>query len=143
MGTLAHALEGFFTGHGLALATDQSERLAAGRRERGIDAVPKDLRPAVEAFAAFMMRSRDRALRAGTRPRTDNTVEAALAIVRDLAQFLHGHRGKQDWALLTSTTWKPSSPTSPRPASADWSCSDSSSASPVSRRSCSSTPPAA
>jgi hypothetical protein len=99
MGTLAHALEGFFTGHGLALATDQSERLAPGRRQRRIDAVPKDLRPAVEAFAAFMMRSRDRALRAGTRPRTDNTVEAALAIVRDLAQFLHGHRGKQDWAL--------------------------------------------
>lgn len=46
-----------------------------------------------------MMRSRERARRAGTRPRSDATVETALAIMRDLARFLAGERGKQDWAL--------------------------------------------
>jgi hypothetical protein len=34
-----------------------------------------------------------------SRPRTDHTVETTLAIVRDLARFLTGQRGKQDWAL--------------------------------------------
>jgi integrase len=71
MGSLARALQDYFTEQGLALPTDQAERLAA----------------------------RQRARRAGTRPRTDHTVETALAIVRDLAQFLAGRRGKQDWAL--------------------------------------------
>ncbi|WP_223243923.1 hypothetical protein [Streptomyces sp. CBMA156] len=99
MGTLARALETFFTMHGLAMVTDQAERLAAGRRRRRIDAVPQDLRPPVQAIADFMMHSRERARRAGTRPRSDATVEAALAIVRDLARFLAGHRGKHDWAL--------------------------------------------
>lgn len=41
MGSLARALESFFTGHGMAMATDQAERLAAGRRQRRIDAVPE------------------------------------------------------------------------------------------------------
>lgn len=57
MGSLARALETFFTGHGMAMATDQAERLAAGRRQHRIDAVPESLRPSVEAFAAFMMHS--------------------------------------------------------------------------------------
>ncbi|MFF4232400.1 hypothetical protein [Streptomyces sp. NPDC001820] len=30
-------------------------------------------------------------------PRTDSTIEAALAIVRDLARFLTSTRDKQDW----------------------------------------------
>jgi site-specific recombinase XerD len=46
-----------------------------------------------------MLAVRQRALRAGTRPRTDHTIETALAIVRDLARFLASRRGKQDWAL--------------------------------------------
>jgi len=99
MGSLARALETFFTSHGMAMATDQAERLAAGRRQRRIDAIPEPLRPAVDAFADFMLRSRERARRAGTRPRSDGTIEAALAIMRDLARFLAGERGKQDWAL--------------------------------------------
>ncbi|MDX2557923.1 hypothetical protein [Streptomyces stelliscabiei] len=99
MGSLARALEAFFTGHSMAMATDQAERLAAGRRQRRIDAVPEPLRTMVDAFADFMLRSRERARRAGTRPRSDGTVEAALAIMRDLARFLAGERGKQDWAL--------------------------------------------
>ncbi|MYZ34160.1 site-specific integrase, partial [Streptomyces sp. SID4917] len=72
---------------------------AAGRRQRRIDAVPEPLRPSVDEFAVFMLRSRERARRAGTRPRSDATVEAALAILRDLARFLAGERDKQDWAL--------------------------------------------
>jgi hypothetical protein len=100
MGTLARALEDFFTNHGLAIPTDQAERLAAGRRQRRIDATPASLRPAVEAFGAWMLRARQRARRAGTRPRTDATMEAALATVRDLAGFLAAVRGKLDWALV-------------------------------------------
>ncbi|HEY8983721.1 MAG TPA: integrase [Streptomyces sp.] len=99
MGSLARALATFFTGHGMAMATDQAERLAAGRRQRRIDAVPETLRSAVDAFADFMMRSRERARRAGTRPRSDGTNEAALATMRDLARFLASECGKQDWAL--------------------------------------------
>jgi site-specific recombinase XerC len=100
MGTLARALEDFFTDHGLAIPTDQAERLAAGRRRRRIDATPTPLRPAVAAFAAWMPRARQRARRAGTRPRTDATIEAALATMRDLASFLAAVRGKRDWALV-------------------------------------------
>ncbi|MFE3202354.1 tyrosine-type recombinase/integrase [Embleya sp. NPDC059237] len=99
MGSLARALETFFTTRRLALPTDQEEKLATGRRRRRLDAVPEPLRPLVEDFATFILRSRDRARRAGTKPRTDNTIEAALAIVRDLAQAL-AKRGKNDWALV-------------------------------------------
>ncbi|MFF6983715.1 hypothetical protein ACFZAV_40050 [Streptomyces sp. NPDC008343] len=53
----------------------------------------------MEAFSYFMIRSRERSRRAGTLPRTDGTIEAALAIVRDLALFLASERGKEDWAL--------------------------------------------
>lgn len=100
MGSLARALEGFFTTRGLALPTDQAERLAAGRRQRRIDAVPEPLRPTAEAFSTFMLRSRERALRAGTKPRTDQTIDAALATVRDLGRFIDIDLGKRDWALV-------------------------------------------
>ena len=99
MGSLARALEGYFTAEGLALPTDQAERLAAGRRQRRLNAVPAPLRPAVARFCEHMLTARQRARRAGTRPRTDHTIETALAIVRDLARFLAGRRAKQDWAL--------------------------------------------
>jgi hypothetical protein len=46
-----------------------------------------------------MLTARQRARRARTRPRTDHTIETALAIVRDLARFLADQRGKLDWAL--------------------------------------------
>jgi site-specific recombinase XerD len=99
MGSLARALQDYFTEQGLALPTDQAGRLAAGRRQRRLDAVPAPLRPAAARFCEHMLAARQRARRAGTRPRTDHTVETALAIVRDLAQFLAARRGKQDWAL--------------------------------------------
>lgn len=50
-----------------------------------------------------MVNARERARRAGTRPRTDRTIETALAVVRDLACFLDSQRGKQDWALVDVT----------------------------------------
>jgi site-specific recombinase XerD len=100
MGSLARALEDFFAEHHLALPTDQADRLAAGRRQRRIDATPASLRPAVEAFGVSMLQARERARRAGTRPRTDHTIEKALAAMRDLARFLEAERGKQDWALV-------------------------------------------
>jgi site-specific recombinase XerD len=99
MGPLARSLETFFTEHGLALPTDHAEQLAAGRRQRRIDAVPGPLRPAVAGFADSMLAARARARRAGTRPRSDHTIETALATMRDLALFLEAERGKRDWAL--------------------------------------------
>jgi integrase len=99
MGPLARSLETFFTEHGLALPTDHAEQLAAGRRQRRVDAVSGPLRPAVAGFAGSMLAARARARRAGTRPRSDHTIETALAIMRDLALFLDAKHGKQDWAL--------------------------------------------
>ncbi|MER6062326.1 site-specific integrase [Streptomyces sp. NPDC001792] len=46
------------------------------------------------------MRAQDRARRAGTRPRSNHTLETALATLRDLAVLLVDHRGKNDWALV-------------------------------------------
>ena len=100
MGTLARGLEDFLTEHGLALPTDQAQRLASGRRQRRINAVPEPLRPAVAAFDAARMHAQHRARRAGTRPRSDQTLETALATMRDLARCLVGDRGKTDWALV-------------------------------------------
>jgi hypothetical protein len=99
MGSFARTLEDFFTLRGLALPSDQAERLAAGRRRRRLGTVPEPLRQAVVAFDASRMRAQDRARRAGTRPRSDHTLETALSITRDLALFLVTHRGKDDWAM--------------------------------------------
>ena len=99
-GTLARALEEFFTARGLALPSSQASQLAAQRRQRCIDAVPGPLRPAVAAFAHACLQARERARRAGTRPRADNTIERRLAITRDMAIFLTA-RGSNDWATTS------------------------------------------
>jgi integrase len=99
MGSLARALQDYFTAEGLALPTDHAEQLATGRRQRRINDVPAPLRPAAARFCEHMLAARARARRAGTKPRTDHTIETALATVRDLARFLATQRGKQDWAL--------------------------------------------
>ena len=99
MGSLARALEDYFTAESLALPTNQAELLAAGRRQRRISEIPAPLRPAVTRFCEHMLTARQRARRAGTKPRTDHTIETALAIIRDLAGFLASRQGKQDWAL--------------------------------------------
>jgi Phage integrase, N-terminal SAM-like domain len=99
IGPLARGLEGFFISRGLALPTDQAEQRAALRRQRRIDPVPAELRPAVPGFEATMISNRERARRSGTRPRTDHTIETALATIRDFACFLDSRRGKHDWAV--------------------------------------------
>lgn len=100
MGSLARSLEDFFTLLGLALPTDQAERLAAGRRQRIIDATPEPLTAGTAGFAEALLRARERARRAGTTPRADSTIEHALGIVRDLARFLCTDRGKEQWSLV-------------------------------------------
>lgn len=97
-GNLARVLEDFFTARGLALPSGQAGRLAATRRQRYVDAVPGPLRPAAAAFAGALLQARERARRAGTRPRSDDTIERALSVVRDMAIFLAAERGKHDWA---------------------------------------------
>lgn len=97
-GTLARVLEDFFTARGLALPSGQAAQLAAARRQRYVDAVPGPLRPAATAFARACLQARERARRAGTRPRSDDTIERRLSIVRDMAIFLAAERGKHDWA---------------------------------------------
>ncbi len=99
-GPLARTLEDFFVEHQLAFGLDQPARLAAGRRRRRVDATPEPLRPAVVLFCDHLVRSRERAIRAGTRPRSDSTIEQNLAIARDFAVFLVTERAKTDWAIV-------------------------------------------
>lgn len=103
MGSLAKALQDFFTLNGLALPTDQDARLAAGRRQRRLGRVPAPLRPVVERFASHLLAMRERARRAGTRPRTDITIENHLSHVRYLAEHLVTESGKTDWATVNVT----------------------------------------
>jgi site-specific recombinase XerD len=100
MGSLAKALQDFFTINGLALPTDQDARLAAGRRRRRLNAVPAPLKPAVERFAGHLLAMRERARRAGTRPRADTTIEHRLSTMRDFAQHLTATSAKTDWATI-------------------------------------------
>ena len=67
---------------------------------RRVERVPAPLRPAVAGFCEKMLHARERARRAGTRARSDHTVETALTIVGDLAQFLVDERGKHGWELV-------------------------------------------
>ena len=99
-GPLARALEDFFVEHQLAFGLDQSKRLAAGRRQRRVEATPEALRPTAALFCDHMIASRERARHAGTKPRSDSTIENKLAIVRDLAMFLTTTRTKSDWATI-------------------------------------------
>lgn len=102
MGTLGRSLETFFTAQQLALPTDQDQRLAQGRRNRSVNAAPEPFRPGLVRFAQSMLAARDRAVRAGTKPRSDSTIEGALAVARDLALFL-ADRGNTDWSQTTRT----------------------------------------
>lgn len=99
-GALARTLEEFFVGEHVAFGLDQDARLALGRRQRRVDATPEPLRPAVALFADHLVRSRERARRAGTLPRSDTTIEASIGIVRDLARFLAAERSKSDWSVV-------------------------------------------
>jgi len=54
----------------------------------------------VAGFAAASLNARERARRAGTRPRCDATIETHLSIIGDLACFLAAERAKTDWAAV-------------------------------------------
>lgn len=99
-GPLARTLEDFFVEHQLAFGLDQTARLATARRQRRVQTTPAALRPTVERFCDHLVRSQERAHRAGTRPRADSTIEGTIAIVRDFAVFLAEPLGKQDWAIV-------------------------------------------
>ena len=100
MGTLAKVLQDFFTTRAMALPVDHATQLGVRRRQRRVDAVPEPLRPAVAGFADFMLQARERARRAGTKPRTDSTIDGHLSTVRALAIHLKTERGKHDWATV-------------------------------------------
>jgi hypothetical protein len=97
---LARVLGDFLTARGLVLAADQATALAAARRQHLVDAVPPLLRPAAVSFCQHLLHTRDRARRAGTRPRADKTIERRLRTLRDMAVFLTRH-GKNDWATAS------------------------------------------
>lgn len=99
-GPLARCLEEFLVERRLAFGLDQRERLAAGRRQRRVDATPELLRPVVAMFCEHLVRSRERARRAGTLERSDSTIEQAIANTRDLARFLVTEQHKTDWATV-------------------------------------------
>jgi len=99
-GPLARTIDEFFVGRHLAFGLDQDARLALGRRQRRVAATPEPLRPTVSLFADHLVRSRERARRAGTLPRSDSTIEAALGIVRDLARFLVTEQAKTQWSTV-------------------------------------------
>jgi hypothetical protein len=97
---LARVLGDFFAARGLALPPDQGTTLWAARRQRLVDAVPAPLRPGAAGFCQHLLHARERARRAGTRPRAGKTIERRLRTVRDMAVFLTG-RGKNDWATAS------------------------------------------
>jgi len=99
-GTLARALEDFFTDAGLAFPVDHAARREAARRQRRIEETPQPLRQAVTRYAAALTTAQQRARRAGTRPRADRTLADDLAVLRDLARFLAGGQAKTDWATV-------------------------------------------
>ena len=102
-GALARALEAFFTAARLTLPSDAAGQAAAIRRARRVAEVPATFRPAAAAFGLSQLEARDRARRAGTRPRSDRTLEINLAAVRDLARFLMTWRARvTGWQLVTA-----------------------------------------
>ena len=114
-GTLARALEDFFTDAGLAFPADHAARREAARRQRRVEETPEPLRPAVARYAAALTTAQQRARRAGTRPRADRTLAGDLAVLRDLARFLARAGPRPTGPPSRLPTWRHSSPV--RPAS--------------------------
>jgi site-specific recombinase XerD len=88
IGPLARTLEGFFVDRHLALPLAHAEQLEKQRRTRRIQATPEPFRAAAAAFADAQLAARQRARRAGTRPRSHSTIDTALCAIRDFARFL-------------------------------------------------------
>lgn len=91
-GALARALEAFFTSARLTLPASAAAQAAAARRGRRVAETPEAFRAAAASFSDAQLHDRDRARRAGTRPRADRTLEINLTAVRDLARYLTASR---------------------------------------------------
>jgi site-specific recombinase XerD len=101
VGELARALEAYFVDSGLALALDTTAQAAISRRARRLAEIPDQFRSLATAFDTHQLQSRERARRAGTKPRSDRTLEINLAAVRDLARYLVTNRpAVTDWTLV-------------------------------------------
>jgi site-specific recombinase XerC len=102
---LARLLRAYFVHAHLMLPGDPATpAAAAARRARRVAEVPAGFHDVVTAFDAAQLQARERARRAGTRPRTDHTLEINLSAVRDLARFLTCHRpAVTGWQLVTRT----------------------------------------
>jgi site-specific recombinase XerD len=101
---LARALEAFFTSARLALPADTAAQAAAARRGRRVTETPAAFRAVAARFRDAQLRDRDRARRAGTRPRTDRTLEINLTAVRDLARYLAASRpAVTGWQLAAAS----------------------------------------
>jgi site-specific recombinase XerD len=101
VGELARALETYFVESGLALALDTAAQAATNRRARRIAEIPVQFRSLATVFDTHQLQSRERARRAGTKPRSDRTLEINLATVRDLARYLDSYRpAVTDWTLV-------------------------------------------
>jgi site-specific recombinase XerD len=100
---LARVLDAFFTSAGLALPADATARAAQARRSRRVAETPAAFRAAAAGFAGAQLRDRDRARRAGTRPRADRTLEINLTAIRDLARYLAASRPAiTGWELVAA-----------------------------------------
>jgi integrase len=103
-GALTRALEAFFTSARLALPADTAAQAAAARRSRRVDQTPLAFRTAAASFSDAQLDDRDRARRAGTRPRSDRTLEINLIAVRDLARYLAASRpAVTGWQLTAAS----------------------------------------
>jgi site-specific recombinase XerD len=103
-GALARALEAFFTSARLVLPADTAAQSAAARRRRRVDETQQAFRAAAASFSDAQLHDRDRARRAGTRPRTDRTLEINLTAVRDLARYLAASRpAVTGWQLAAAS----------------------------------------
>jgi hypothetical protein len=99
---LVGALTDFFRTHGhLAQPPDLSDRRAAARRTRRIEATPAPLRPQADAFADFLLLQREQAQQLGLHPNQLKTIEIRLDTIRDLALHLHSE-GHSSWASVAT-----------------------------------------
>jgi site-specific recombinase XerD len=102
-GTLARALEDFFTDTGLAFPAGHAARREAARRQQRVEQTPGPLRDIVARYAAAQATAQQRARQAGTRPRLDRALTDELAVIRDLACFLTTEQAKTDWTATQAT----------------------------------------
>jgi site-specific recombinase XerC len=99
---LARLLRAYFIHAHLILPADPTPAAAAQiRRARRVAEISVGFRDRVAAFDTAQLQARERARRAGTKPRTDRTLEINLSAVRDLALFLTRHRSAvTGWQLV-------------------------------------------